>query len=83
VIINQEQQLKELQKTIDSDDEDGMVNQRNVSRATAKSKQGPGRDASEQKIKLLKVNVELTEEQKKKINKLSAPRNTEKNADAS
>jgi hypothetical protein len=39
-----------------------MVNQRNVSRATAKSKQGPGRDVSEQKIKLLKVNVELTEE---------------------
>lgn len=40
-------QLKELQKTIDSDDEDGMVNQRNVSRATAKSKQGAKREISE------------------------------------
>lgn len=55
-----------------------MVNQRNVSRATAKSKQGPGRDVSEQKIKLLKVNVELTEEQKKIANRAPAPRNTDK-----
>ena len=41
-----------------------MVNQRNVSKATAKSKQGAGRDASEQKIKLLKVNVELNEKER-------------------
>ena len=57
-------QLKELQKTIDSDDEEGMVNQRNVSKATAKSKQGGGREPSEQKIKLLKVNVELNNGEK-------------------
>ena len=44
--MDAEAQLKELQKTIDQDDEEGMQNQRNVSRATAKGKQG-GRESSE------------------------------------
>ena len=66
--MDAEAQLKELQKTIDQDDEEGMQNQRNVSRATAKSKQG-GRDASEQKIKLLNVNVQLKGGEKAQINK--------------
>ena len=60
-----------------------MVNQRNVSKATAKSKQGAGRDASEQKIKLLKVNVELNEKEKAaaKLSRLPAPRNTSQTLD--
>ena len=71
--MDAEAQLKELQKTIDQDDEVGMQNQRNVSRATAKSKQG-GREPSEQKIKLLKVNVQLTNGEKAQVNRLTAPR---------
>ena len=75
------QQMQELQKTIDSDDSDGMVRQRDASRATAKSKQGAGREASNQKIKLMKVNVELNNGQQAQVNRLPAPRNTEKTQD--